>query len=380
VWYAAASLLSAFLPAPSLEAAEIRLPRVEVEGGRYVWKFDLAGGEGEKAVVSLSVRVAGRRIRPLDLVLSGDTGLVTVGKGKRIVWAPGEAAPERTDVEWELTATEPAWRDPSTGMEFVYVEGGCFSMGDASGEGFEDEGPPHEACVSSFYMARHEVTVRQFAAFARATGYKTLAERKGGCTGWNGKEFRRQKNLCWSSPGFPQDDSHPVTCVSHKDAEAFAAWLSRGSSHRFRLPTEAEWEFAATSRGKARGCSWGSGPPAGNVADESLAPVFPTWERWSGYDDGHRFTAPVGSYPPNELGIHDLTGNVWEWCGDWYDAEHYAHCRRQDPGGPASGEDRSLRGGSWFFGPGTWRVTYRYRLDPAERYDDDGFRLVFTPR
>jgi formylglycine-generating enzyme required for sulfatase activity len=265
-------------------------------------------------------------------------------------------------------------------MEFLLVPGGCYSMGDVYGAGFDDERPVHEVCVSPFYMGKFEVTLDQFRAFAAATGYLTEAERKGGCTGWDGNGFRRSSGLSWKHTAFPQKGNHPVVCVSYQDAEAFAAWMSKGVKRSFRLPTEAEWEYAARGGGKLQPYAWSGKTPGGNVAEESFRKRFPSMETWKGYDDGIAFTAPVGSFPPGPLGLHDLTGNVWEWCRDWYDDEYYGYSPREDPSGPAEGEARSLRGGSWFYGPGTSRNTYRYRLDPSDRFDDAGFRLVFRPR
>jgi formylglycine-generating enzyme required for sulfatase activity len=266
-------------------------------------------------------------------------------------------------------------------MEFVLVKGGCFQMGDAFGDGGADEKPVHEVCVDDFYMGKYEVTVGQFKEFVRETGYQTEAERGDGAYHFTGREWKMGKAINWRNPGFRQTDRHPVVCVSHNDALAFAEWLGRKTGQGIRLPTEAEWEYAARSGGKKYKYGWGSGNPSANIADVSLKREFPSSNLtiWEGYDDGYVYTAPVGSFPPNELGLCDMTGNVWEWCSDWYGEKYYGESRKTNPQGPDSGQYRVGRGGSWIFDPGGVRAATRGWDEPSCRDDDDGFRLVFSP-
>jgi len=275
------------------------------------------------------------------------------------------------------------WKDPYLGMEFVWVEGGCYEMGCGSWTDScdSDEKPVHTVCVDGFWMGKYEVTVGQWKRFVRETGYKSDAEKEGWSWFWNGK-WKKKKGINWKNPGFSQGKSHPVIHVSWNDAKAFAKWLSRKTGCTFRLPTEAEWEYACRSGGKKVKYAWGNGDPyingqkAANIADESAKRKFSDWTIWNGYDDGYVYTSPVGSFAPNSLGLYDMTGNVWEWCEDWYDKNYYSRSPRNNPQGPSSGKYRVLRGGSWCSGPRFIRCALRLRCRPDFRYYDGGFRLV----
>ena len=238
-------------------------------------------------------------------------------------------------------------------LEMVEVRGGTFVMGDNRGVGRSDEKPLHRVTVSDFYLSKYEVTVGQFQRFAEVTGYRTSAERQGGWLTWNGVFWEHKRNASWRKPYFPQTERDPVVMVSWNDAVEFCNWLSRRegltlfysigaevtedwSADGYRLPTEAEWEYAATSGGKDVEYSWGSDSPHGNIADATLREAFPAWpfRTWPGYADGYVYTAPVGSYPPNDIGLFDMSGNAWEWCNDWYGS--YTAEPQTDPRGPRS--------------------------------------------
>jgi formylglycine-generating enzyme required for sulfatase activity len=251
-------------------------------------------------------------------------------------------------------------------------------MGDTFGEGDPDERPVNEVCVGDFSLARYEITVGQFRQFVNATGYRTEAEMEGGA--WhvtNQGDVMKGAHINWNNPGFPQTDRHPVVCVSWNDAQAFLDWLSQKTGKAFRLPTEAEWEYAARCGGKGYKYSWGNGSPSDNIADESAKRRFP-WAKgwWQGYNDGHVRTAPVGSFSPNELGLFDMGGNVVEWCQDWYGKDYYESGPKDNPTGPDSGEGRVVRGGSWFNDPRNVRAAVRYRFWPSSRDDGLGFRVA----
>jgi len=176
--------------------------------------------------------------------------------------------------------------------------------------------------------------------------------------------------------------NHPVIHVSWNDAVAYCDWLSKKTGQNYRLPTEAEWEYAARSGDKNYKYSWGNfgpeGRKGGNIADESAKRIWDCSWLWEGYDDGYAYTAPVGSYEPNELGLYDMTGNVWEWCQDWYDVDYYKNSPQFDPKGPSSGSYRVLRGGSWIDLPIFVRCSFRYINVPDFRYSYSGFRLART--
>lgn len=257
------------------------------------------------------------------------------------------------------------------------IKGGCFRMGDVFRDVPSSEKPVHEVCVDDFYIGRYEVTVGDFRRFVDETGYSTEAERQDGCHSWVGdgtEEKVRQHN--WSSTGFPQTDSDPVVCVSWNDTYEYVQWLNKKEGRDYRLPTEAEWEYAARSGGKEYMYSWGIGKPEGNVADESARKELSALNIWKGYYDGHAFTAPVGSYRPNEIGIYDMSGNVYEWVSDWQQDNYYSKSRKYNPKGPDSGKYKLLRGGAWDLQPETARTTSRYWNTPGARAVCMGFRLA----
>jgi formylglycine-generating enzyme len=266
--------------------------------------------------------------------------------------------------------------------ETVLVQGGTFQMG--SNEGDSDEKPVHSVTLSSFYMGKYEITVAQFKAFIDDDGYKTDAEKDDGSYIWSGKTWEKKAGINWrhDAEGNTRPSSqynHPVIHVSWNDATAYCAWLSRKTGKAYRLPTEAEWEFAAGNGSKHTKYSWGNGDPSvskgGNVADETAKTKY-NWTIFDGYRDGYIFTAPVGSFAANDLGLYDMTGNVWEWCSDW--KGEYSSSSQQNPTGAVTGSNRVRRGGSWFHDPTACRVANRNSNTPTFRLNYLGFRLAYS--
>jgi formylglycine-generating enzyme len=271
--------------------------------------------------------------------------------------------------------------------ETVLVQGGTFQMG--SNDGDSDEKPVHSVTLSSFYMGKYEITVAQFKAFIDDDGYKTDAEKDDGSYIWSGSKWEKKAGINWrhDAEGNTRPSSqynHPVIHVSWNDATAYCAWLSRKTSKTYRLPTEAEWEYAAGNGSKHTKYSWGNGDPSlskgASVADETGAKKY-GWTRnatyiFMNYTDGFEATAPVGSFAANDLGLYDMSGNVWEWCSDWNDA--YSSSAQQNPMGATTGSYRVNRGGSWYDGPTNCRVANRSDGTPTNRSYDLGFRLVYS--
>lgn len=254
------------------------------------------------------------------------------------------------------------------------IKGGVFVMG--TDHGMPHEAPAHEVAVKSFWMDEHEVTVAEFARFVEATGYKTEAER----FGWSGvftldaSEWRRVDSATWRHPegeGSEAKPTEPVTQVSWNDAAAYAKWSGK------RLPTEAEWEYAARGGLEGKEYAWGDElRPAGKPVANWWQGNFPT--RNTG-EDGFRMRAPVESFKPNGYGLYDVAGNVWEWTADWYAEDYYARGERDNPKGATSGEGRVMRGGSWMCAENfcsNYRVAGRSQATPDSGLNNVGFRCA----
>jgi len=265
----------------------------------------------------------------------------------------------------------------------VAVPAGCYRMGSAADEpGREQDERPHEVCVEPFRLGRHEVTVEEFGQFVEAVDYRTDAERgvggQYGCWAFdrdNGKAWGYQKWAFWRTPNKYQRSrpDHPVACVSWNDARAYAEWLSRETGRRFRLPTEAEWEYAARA-GSVSARYWGKGSGQLACRNASVADAGHGWSDGFPCDDGHEWVARIEGFAPNAWDLYDMLGNVWEWTCSEYDVNYggaEARC-----GSDASDDPRVLRGGAWNSGPAAVRSAYRNRNFPEARYSFVGFRLL----
>ena len=277
----------------------------------------------------------------------------------------------------------------------ILVEAGTFSMGTPSG-GDDDERPVHRVTLDSFFMMRTEVTVADFAAFVNAAGFKTTAETSGGGYVFIEGSWKLKSDANWRNPYFDQGNNQPVVLVSWYDAVTYANWLSErdgleeayrisdteviwiASNNGWRLPTEAEWEYAARGGRNARDTKYAGFDEEREIyryANFADASTDFSWSDTS-QNDGYTYTAPVGRYQPNELGLYDMSGNVWEWCWDWYYASYYEDSITNNPNGPGSGTYRVLRGGCWYCYASYTRVANRFRIPPSYRYLNYGFRLV----
>ena len=250
---------------------------------------------------------------------------------------------------------------------------------------FADEYPRHRVRITrAFWLGKFEVTVEQFRRFTAETGYQTEAERDGsggwGCNLSTGRCTGRQVQYTWHNPGYPVLDAQPVVNVSYNDALAFCQWLSEKEGKRYRLPSEAEWEYANRAGTQtryanaddpaqlprfARAIDLSRHPEFGHVQDIVIKP-----------DDPTAFPAPVGRLAPNAFGLHDMHGNVWEWVADWYGATYYAESPVDDPQGPPSGDLRVRRGGGWNSFPIWLRSSFRNWNSPGSRCVNLGFRVA----
>lgn len=256
-----------------------------------------------------------------------------------------------------------------------------------------DEVPVHRVRITRpFYLGECEVTVGQFKKFLELSGYtpESMADATGGYgynpdydpkTSKRGDAFEgRSPRYSWSNPGFEQGDDEPVVNVTWNDASAMISWLTKKEGTTYRLPTEAEWEYACRAGTRTRYHSGDDPMSLLKVANVFDADSMKNWSRWKVYalpeHDGFPFTAPVGSFAPNPWGLYDMHGNVWEWCADWHGDTYYAASPVDDPQGPATGTVRVRRGGSWH----TWsfyaRSAFRNWNTPSTRYTLVGFRVL----
>ena len=273
-------------------------------------------------------------------------------------------------------------REKKTGMHLVLIPAGTFEMG--LSDGFGNEKPVHTVTISkAFYAGKYEVTVGELKRFVQATRYKTEREQGKGSYVYSGKGlgFEKKADASWKNPYFKQTDDHPVVLVSWNDAREFLEWLNGGQAAPFALPTEAQWEYAARVGSKTR-WHWGDDEDEigkyANIVDKSAKARYRklSWAR--DHDDGYAATAPVGKFRPNRFGLYDSTGNVWEWCRDWYDEDFYGRSPGTDPANEKEATSRVLRGGAWFDPPDIARPSIRFRIPPAYCDDFLGFRVVLA--
>ncbi|MGF9761873.1 formylglycine-generating enzyme family protein [Microvirga sp. 0TCS3.31] len=314
----------------------------------------------------------------------------------------------------------PLAQDSTYHPDMIGIPGGTFRMG--SDQHYPEEAPVHRVTVDGFWIDRTPVTNREFRRFVEATGHVTVAERKPDPRDYPGAlpEMLKAGSLVFSPPDYPVDlrdwsqwwaftfgatwrrpygpkssikglDDHPVVHVAHADAEAYAAWAGK------RLPTEAEWEFAARGGLEGAEYAWGDEfAPSGRHRANTWQGAFPFQNK---REDGYERTSPVTAFPPNGYGLHDMIGNVWEWTTDWYTAKHPADapkacCIPENPRGGREADSydpcqpqiriprRVLKGGSHLCAPNYCR---RYR--PAARHAQPvdtssshiGFRCVSRP-
>jgi len=295
------------------------------------------------------------------------------------------------------------------GMSFTYIPAGSFLMGSNETENslshdfpqyelarlseFQDESPLHQVVISKpFWMGQHPVTIAQFALFLTHSGYIPESIRDGtGGYGFNSLDahlktiddevFEGRNTLySWDKTGFTQADDFPAVNITWNDANAMAKWLSDHEGKKYRLPTEAEWEYACRAGTNSRYFT-GDDPSTltshAKVFDLDSANIWPQWQLYAlDFHSHYEFAAPVCSFLPNPFGLYDMIGNVWEWCSDWYAENYYQYSPTNDPQGPNEGEAKVRRGGSWHTWPLYCRSSFRNVNTPESRYILAGMRLV----
>jgi formylglycine-generating enzyme required for sulfatase activity len=302
------------------------------QGGEIVHiNYDITGAtNGQTFEIAVYCSTDGGRTYGNALkAVSGDVGKdIISGNSKTIIW---RATEELTTLESDKVTFKVIAKVKNTVPEdFVFIPGGTFQMG--SNDGGSDEKPVHSVTVSSFYMSKYEVTQKQW------------------------------RDVMGTNPSGFKCDNCPVEQVSWNDVQKFLKKQNAKTGKNYRLPTEAEWEYAARGGNKSKGYKY-----AGSNSINDMA--------W--YSSNSTKTHQVGTKKANELGIYDMSGNVYEWCSDWYDSDYYKNSLRNNPQGANSGTYRVLRGGSWSNYHAYCRVADRPISTPTYRNNNIGFRLVF---
>ncbi len=306
--------------------------------------------------------------------------------------------PTRTHVDDPQVAAAnpnpPEYSSSGSGHYDVTIAAGEFVMGDTFGEGYTDDGEAflHEVTLEVFNIDAAAVTNEQFARFVAATGYRTDAERfetsavfhlavaadpadilgRSPSAPW----WLEVRGADWAHPGgrhthIEELQDHPVVHVSHDDAVAYCRWAGR------QLPTEAEFEYAARGGRAGQRFPWGNElAPQGKHRANIWHGTFPSINT---LEDGYLTTCPVRTFPPNDWGLYETSGNVWEWCADWFSPRAYQHCAAHNPHGPDTGTTRVTRGGSYLCHDSychRYRVAARTSNTPDSSTGNCGFRTV----
>lgn len=379
----------------------------------------LASAEDKTLDVSLNAQDEASN----NLINTGETGNISDNSSTQTTFS---ATPPSTDPDMTvsnsstLNSNDENIVTNSIGMNFIYVKAGEFNMGSPEKEKGRsiDEDQHKVTLTNGFHLGQHEVTVGQWRIFVKDTGYQTAAEiqlaeesdskeRKRDYTYKSSdytyvpskskeeeepepEESETPAINYWDSPGFSQTDNHPVTCITVEDAEAFIEWLSKLEGKTYRLPTEAEWEFACRA-GTQSSRYWGysalNACRFANIADQALKKQTSAGSIHQ-CDDGFVYTAPAGSFGSNNYGFYDMMGNVSEWCQDKYGK--YESTRKMgymgiteshvldavDPTGLQWGLYQVIRGGNWQSDPADSRSAARSHQRPAHGNNQLGFRLA----
>jgi formylglycine-generating enzyme required for sulfatase activity len=266
-----------------------------------------------------------------------------------------------------------------------------------------DAPPIHKVSIDTFYLSAYEVTNDEFKSFVDETNYIPTSEQTEGMHTFRVDRFGYIKGANWKNV-LPQEGNHPVSAVSWIDAIEYCNWLSKKNNlnpcytidslgktacnfnaNGYRLPTEAEWEYAARNCGKKYRYTWGNQNPDTLMKFENIKDIssndtlkyYIDWgEYWETYNDGFAFKSPVGYFKANEIGLFDMTGNVAEWYWDWFNKDYYKNKPTNNPKGPEIGELRTCKGGGWNCPPSVLHFANRGRSVPHGLWNNVGFRVA----
>jgi sulfatase modifying factor 1 len=292
--------------------------------------------------------------------------------------ADNHGQPSKTSKFSRIPKAGKVVRDCSSCPEMVVIPAGSFAMGSPDSEisRNNDEGPVHQVKLSTFALGKTEITRSQFSAFVKDSKYVTGVK----CVAFAGGKFNEQSGRNWRDIGYLQTATHPASCLSWNDAIAYTKWLSHKTGKQYRLPSEAEWEYAARAN-TVTSRYWGNDPDAAcayaNVADMTAEAEIPHASSWLLHHctDGFAYSAPVGSFKANTFGLYDMLGNVLEWTEDSFH-ETYKGAPIDGSAWQGDASRRVLRGGSWNSSPSLVRSARRCVSKPDERFSFAGFRVA----
>jgi sulfatase modifying factor 1 len=335
----------------------------EQEGNYLVLYYDLNGNGTENAVVGLQIRTKNKLFSTRQLHVDGDVGLVSVGRNKKIYWNVFKDFPKGLPAgsKWSLLV-RPTHYTNALGMQFVYIPKGCFYMGATKNDKFakKDEYPRHKVCVDGFFLGQYEVTNRQF------------------------KLFDPSHNSGSSKLYNLNQDKQPVVNVSWDEIQKYTTWLYGHTKEIYRLPTEAEWEYAARA-GTKRDTYWEKPQDAckyANIYDTTSHKIVKSYaQKPFPCSDGYVATAPIGKFSPNRFDLYDMIGNAAEWCYDTFYAKSYQTSKKYNPVylNPYVSLAKSVRGGNWYSPQKDARLSARSNYMPGLITDFIGFRLALEP-
>ncbi len=331
-------LIATFISGKCFSVSVINVTSKQIGQTIEIW-YDITGSnEEDRFNIALFCSIdGGKTYSPALIHVEGDVGYnLEGGFGKKIIW-------NVLDEMNHLIAKEVVFKVrvdylPEEARNLIFIKGGEFMMGRSNGS--NDEIPVHEVILEDYYIGKYEVTVKEYKKFCDESDY-----------------LMPDKNLEWG-------DNHPITFIDWFDANAYCQWLSNKTGKKFRLPTEAEWEFAARGGINSNNYFYAG---SDNINDVG-------WYKTNSEGVTH---SKVGNLSPNELNINDMSGNVWEWCYDWYSEKYYEQSPSNNPKGPRIGTLKTGRGGSWH-DPAV-PVTYRFYMSSTAGSNFMGFRVVMEP-
>ncbi len=348
------------------------------------------------AVLLLIIAFVVIKMRSRDGTLVVEAVAVPLGGAPQLAIAPFDAGKAKEHQRaWAKYLGVPVETTNSIGLKLVIIPPGEYMMGAVPDDPHATnwERPQHRVRISkAFYLGTYTVTVGQFRQFVEAEHYKTYAERSGhggihtapnhfasNSNGAGTSDWVQDPKYTWNSPPFAQTPHDPVILLTQGDAAAFCHWLAKKENRGYRLPTEAEWEYACRA-GSVTVHYWGDGEAKhalyANLAEESYKKVFPEVENSLIESDGYAYTAPVGSFRPNAFGLYDMVGNVCQKCSDAFSEDYYAQSPTKDPTGPEPNSWFVVRGCGFDHAGFAARSSLRWRNTASWAFTDNGFRVV----